>query len=257
MGGIFLKTLFLAWQDPSSRKWFPIGKLSHDGKLFRFAYLQGAKDAKEESDFQPIPSFPEFCETYGSQELFPLFANRLLRASRPDYPDFVRWLNIPKDQDDPIALLARSGGKRRTDTFEVFSCPELDDRGSYHIHFFAHGLRHMPVDSQQEIQNLRSGEKLFLAHDLQNPVNQRALFLRTESHRNVGYCPDYLVRDFFELVSNFSNKIKVSVEQINLPPTPLQFRLLCSLTAECTEGFNPFSSPAYQAIVAEAAGVCS
>jgi hypothetical protein len=240
-----MKTLFLAWQDPYSRAWFPIGKLTHDGQLYHFVYLQGAIDARDKANFQPIISFPKFDRSYGSLELFPLFNNRLLRSSRPDYPAFIQWLNLPQDALDPIAILSRTGGRRETDTFEVFPCPEADDTGNYRIHFFAHGLRHLPPEAQQHLYQLRSGEALSLMHDTQNKCDSRALLLRTESLHLAGYCPRYLGPDFFELVINAPNQVNVAIERINPPPTPLQFRVLCSLTAQWAENFHPFSHPAY------------
>ena len=41
--------LFLAWQNPSTRPWFPIGKLTHDGRFYHFIYLQGAIDVRNVS----------------------------------------------------------------------------------------------------------------------------------------------------------------------------------------------------------------
>ncbi|MGG6294968.1 HIRAN domain-containing protein [Leptolyngbya sp. AN02str] len=249
-----MKTLFLAWQDPTSRTWFPVGKLTHEGGLYQFSYLQGALEAREKSNFQPLWAFPEFYHTYSSVELFPLFANRLLRPSRPDYQDFVQWLNIPEQQDDPIALLARSGGRRKTDSFEVFPCPERDEQGNYHIHFFAHGLRYFPEAIQQYVQFLQPGTPLLVTHDLQNRFDSRALVLRTEDLHFVGYCPRYLTQDFFELICQFPQQVNVTVERVNPPPTPIQFRLLCSLTAAWSEGFQPFSSPIYQPLTKDEFG---
>lgn len=250
MRGSDLKTLFLAWQDPDSRAWYPVGKLDHVDGVYYFRYLQGAIEAQKAANFQPLWAFPDVHHCYSSTELFPLFANRLLRPSRPDYKDFVQWLNIPGEQDDPIALLARSGGKRKTDSFEVFPCPERDN-GLYHIHFFTHGLRYMPSESQSRIQALEVDEELQVMHDMQNPVDPRALILRTKDLYIVGYCPRYLVQDFFELVCHFPAKVKILVERINPPPTPLQFRLLCNLTTDWTEDFHPFSSPNYQVLVSK------
>jgi len=252
-----LKTLFLAWQDPTSRTWFPVGRLTHEGGIYYFSYLQGAIEAKEKANFQPLWSFPDIHHGYSSTELFPIFANRLLRPSRPDYKDFVQWLNMPEQQDDPIALLARSGGKRKTDSFEVFPCPERDDQGNYHIHFFAHGLRHFPEEIQQYVQSLQLGTPLLVAHDVQNKFDSRALILRTEDLHFVGYCPRYLTQDFFELICQFPLQVKVTVERVNPPPTPLQFRLLCNLTATWTEAFQPFSSPIYQPLAKEEFGAIS
>jgi hypothetical protein len=240
-----MKTLFLAWQDPLTRKWFPIGRLTYDGRLYHFIYLQGAIEAHKDANFQPIISFPDFDQSYGSLELFPLFNNRLLRSSRPDYPAFIQWLNLPQDSLDPIAILSRTGGRRETDTFEVFPCPELDEQKKYRIHFFAHGLRHLPPEAQQHLYQLRPGERLNLMHDAQNPYDSRALLLRTDDLHLVGYCPRYLVPDFFELVTNTPQQVTVAIERINPPPTPLQFRVLFSLTAEWSDGFQPFSSVAY------------
>jgi hypothetical protein len=246
-----LKKLFLAWQDAISRAWFPVGKLTHQDGLYYFAYIQGALEAKEKANFQPMWPFPDFNHRYSSSDLFPLFANRLLKRSRPDFLDFVQWLNIPQDQNDPLALLARSGGKRKTDSFEVFPEPERDESGQYHVHFFTHGLRHFPEANQAFVRTLQPGERLFITHDMQNPVDSRALILRTEDLHSVGYCPRYLNQDFFEQVSRFPEQVIVTVERVNPPPTPLQFRLLCSLTATWPDDFQPFSGAIYQPIVCE------
>ena len=249
-----MKTLFLAWQDPNSRTWFPVGKLTSEGGLYYFSYLRGAIQAKEQADFQPLWSFPDLYHCYSSAELFPLFANRLLRPSRPDYKDFVQWLNIPEQRDDPIALLARSGGRRKTDSLEVFPCLERDEHGSYHMHFFAHGLRHFPEAIQQYVQSLKPETPLLVTHDVQNKFDSRALILRTEDLHFVGYCPRYLTQDFFELVCRFPQRANFTVERVNPPPTPLQFRLLCNLTVAWSEDFQPFSDPIYQPLAKEECG---
>ena len=241
-----MKTLFLAWQDPESRTWFPVGRLTHEDGLYHFSYLQGALEAHQRAGFEPVLSFPKFDHPYRSRDLFPLFANRLLRPSRPEYKDFVQWLNIPEHEDDPIALLARSGGKRKTDNFEVFPCPERDADGHYHIHFFTHGLSHFPEADQHYVQTLKPDTPLCLMHDMQNSFDSRALVLSTEDRHQVGYCPRYLAQDLFKLVANFPDQVKATVERVNPPPTPLQFRVLCSLTAPWIEGFEPFSGPSYQ-----------
>lgn len=82
--------------------------------------------------------------------------------------------------DPSISLLARSGGRRPTDSFEVFPVPERDSQGQYHVHFFAHALRYLPTESRQRIHTLQIGDELHLLHDLQNSVDSRALLLRTQ-----------------------------------------------------------------------------
>lgn len=246
-----MKALFLAWQDPKSRFWFPIGRLTFDGKYYQFVYTHGVQAAQAKCGFQVLHSFPELTKVYTSIELFPLFFNRLMRPSRPDYKNYVEWLNIPQHEDDPIAILARSGGRKATDTFEIFPCPEADANGLYHIHFFAHGLRYLPECAIERISQFQTSEQLFLANEFQNPYDPHALILCTREHHIVGYCPRYLVEDALEMLRQNPQLVHVHVERVNPAPTPLQFRLLCNMTAQWSKGFRPFSSQEYQPIVAD------
>ncbi|GAB1542406.1 HIRAN domain-containing protein [Scytonema sp. NUACC21] len=246
------KTLFLAWQDPISRRWFPIGRLTFDEGIYQFIYTQGVKEAEEKCAFKPLSSFPCLEKIYTSTHLFPVFANRLMSRSRPDYSSFIEWLNIPNDNNDPIAILARSGGERETDTLAVFPCPEVDEQGQYHLYFFSHGLRHLPNSAIERINQFEPGEELWLAHEFQNPYDSQALILNTKDHYIIGYCPRYLQAEIFELLRQNSN-LEVRVERVNKSPTPLQFRLLCKMSAIATNGFHPFSSHQYQPLIAEVA----
>lgn len=243
-----MKTLFLAWQDPNSRCWFPIGRLTYDGKKYQFVYTHGIAEAQAKFGFQPLISFPELHKVYTSDELFPLFSNRVMRRSRPDYRNYLELLNISMHEHDPIAILSRSGGRKVTDHFEVFPCPEPDENGFYHIHFFAHGLQHLPLCAAQRINQLQNGELLYLAHEFQNPYDPNALILYTLDHHIVGYCPRYIVNDVFKLKDQ--SEVKVQVERVNPVPAPLQFRLLCNLTANRHDD-RPFSSHEYQPIVTD------
>ena len=243
------KTLFLAWQDPISRYWFSIGRLTFDGSLYQFVYTQGIKEAEEQCAFKPLSSFPRLDQVYTSTQLFPVFANRLMSRSRPDYSSFIEWLNILNNENDPMAILARSGGERETDTLAVFPCPEVDEQGYYHLYFFLHGLRHLPSSTIERINQFEAGERLWLAHEFQNSYDSQALILNSQDHYIVGYCPRYLLAEFFELLRQNSN-LEVRVERVNKPLTPLQFRLLCTMTIHCRDDFSPFSSCQYKPLIA-------
>ncbi|MBP0018740.1 MAG: DNA-binding protein [Cyanobacteria bacterium SBLK] len=246
-----IPTLFLAWQDSESRSWFPIGRLTFDGELYKFVYTEGVRSAKSNPNFSLLHSFPELTKVYKAVEPFPFFANRLMRPSRPDYQDYIQALNIPRDRDDPIAILSRSGGRKATDNFEIFPRPEPDRNGLYHIHFFAHGLRYMPKSSSDRIKSLQPNERLYLTHDFQNLYDSKALLLCTKDRYNVGYCPRYLVADILDICQEKRDLVCVHVERINPAPTPLQFRLLCNMTAEWPKEFSPFSEREYQPIVTD------
>src|SRR5713226_709922 len=117
-----MRTLFVAWRDPDRRKWFPVARLRSTPGCYEFTYTKGAEQARQEAGFAPLASFPELNTIYVSQHLFPAFSNRVLPESRPEYRDYLAWLSMAENDRDPAAILARSGGRRVTDTLEVFPC---------------------------------------------------------------------------------------------------------------------------------------
>jgi hypothetical protein len=249
-----MKTLFLAWQDTSGRRWYTVGRLTRKDSTYEFVYTQGVLEAQREAGFQPLPSFPNLYDVYSSEELFPVFANRLISPSRPDYGSFVEWLSLRDFERHPMAILARSGGKRMTDLLEVFPSPEEDGSGVYQIYFFVHGLSHAAPASMERALQLEIGEKLLLMHDLQNPRDPEALSLRTaeitpgDMHL-MGYCPRYLLSDIHKLMKANRELPSVTIEKVNKPPAPIQFRLLCRMTITWAQDFHPFSDYAYQPLV--------
>lgn len=246
------KTLFLAWKDPISPNWFTIGRLTFDKNIYQFVYTQGVKEAEEKCAFTPLLSFPRLNEVYTSTYLFPVFANRVMSRSRPDYSSFIEWLDLPDGGDDPLEILARSGGERVTDTFAVFPDPEVDKEGQYNLYFFSQGLRHLPSSAIDRIDRFEAGETLWLAREFHNPYEDRALISNTGDRYIVGYCPRYLLAEVFELLPHDVN-LKVRVERVNKPTTPFQFRLLCKLSIHALDDFRPFSSRQYQPLIAEIA----
>lgn len=241
-----MRKLFVTWQDKSSRKWFPVGQLTSDDQGFRFRYLKGALNAQEETGFLPLPSFPDFFEAYEANSLFPMFTNRIVPSSRKAFQEMYDYLHLSASPDDPLAFLARTGGAKVTDTFEMFPFPEIEG-GWYRLSFFAHGLRYLPDASLDRIDKLLTPEDLFLMHDFQNPMDTNAMQMRTEDNYIVGYCPSYLLDDMIELKDEDA-EISVHVERVNNGSTPLQFKLLCRMKFRGMDGRVPFSSGRYQPI---------
>jgi hypothetical protein len=245
-----MKILYLAWQDPESRQWFPVGKLSVEGGIYRFVYTKGATLSE---NFIPLGFMQDLHEVYRSRDMFPLFANRLISKKRPEYRDFLRWLDLREDEADPLVLLARTEGVRETDSLTVFPSPEPDTKGRYVVHFFTHGLRHLPEDARIRVGALRAGERLYLMPDPQNSHDSYAIALRTDDPATiVGYCPRYISRDFLEILENSPDSVEVRVKQVNAD-APIQLRLLCTLTAEWPDNFKPCSSDLYQELGHDAA----
>lgn len=250
-----MNTLFVAWNELPSHAWFPIGRLTSDGNSYQFAYTAGAIVAQRQCGFKPLWSFPDWDKVYESPELFSVFSNRLLRPSRPDYPDFLQWLNLSQSENNPLLLLARSGGQRVTDRLEVFPSPEVDEDGLCHFHFFARELQHLPQKSLNLIDRLQPGDLLRAVEieHIENGYIRRSLSLSTVDGSRVGNCPKYLLESDFLRLYQEPERVQIVVDQVNLSPAPQAFRLLCHLAVQGGRGFQPFSSSLYQPILSELA----
>jgi hypothetical protein len=243
-----MKTLFLAWQDPQTRRWFPVGKLTFEDGYYRFVYTKGAKASE---NFIPFALMRDFSAVYRSSELFPLFANRLISKKRPEYNRILNWLDLGKERPDPLVLLARTEGIRETDSLTVFERPTPNEEGKYEVKFFSHGLVYLPEEAVRRIAKLLPGERLFLMLDPQNPYDRFAIALRTDDPATiVGYCPRYISHDFLDVLRNDLDSVRVTVKRVNVD-APIQLRLLCNLTFEWPANFQPCSSEYFEELASE------
>lgn len=234
-----MNSLFVAWRPPMPDQtgWRPVGRLEHDGGLYRFCYTQGAR----KPGFRPFAQMEQLEQVYESKELFPLFANRLLSESRPEYEAYMRWSGFDTDHSpDPILVLGVTEGIRQTDAVEVFPCPVPDAQGCYFNKFFLHGIRWLPDVVLDRIRKLESDERLKLMPDLQNEHDPCAVGVRTESERMlIGYVPRYLAHDIWHLVQRCDiDFIELYVARVN-KDAPLQNRVLCRMHACWPDGFQP------------------
>lgn len=231
--------LLLSWQNPGSRSWLVVGMLEKQGDTYLFRYSASAKQAVANAEFMPFGVMRDLDKVYSAAELFPLFKNRLLAKSRPEYEEYFEWLGLDHQSVTDMDELARSGGIRATDQLQLFPYPE-SQRDQYTVNFFVHGMRHMPDGIMQRVNALQPGDALFLARDVQNPVDPLALSVRTEDPPSaIGYCPRFLTADVSRLLEQ-PDSVKLSVSQVN-PDAPLQYRLLCQLRAPWHAGFSTFA----------------
>ncbi len=240
--------LYVAGQDRKNRSWHPLGILTYDeNKTYRFVYTKGSRSMKN-SVF--LGRMNDLRAVYESGDLFPLFRNRLLPNSRPEYSKYLQWLGIGRDEDNPLDVLAMSEGIRATDTLEVFGHPTPNSKGEYEVRFFARGLRYVSKRVLERVDILKKGERLSLAHDMQNKHDAHAMALRTDDPVEfVGYCPRYLAPDFLELLNrNNPMDTVVTVVRVN-KGAPLDLRLSCKLVTPWPESFEPFSYEEFEPLV--------
>ena len=243
-----MKALFVAWQDPKTRSWVPVGRLTHDNNLFRFEYTRGAADMGD--DFQLFGVMKDLYSSYVSDALFPLFSNRVLPKSRPEYKTYLQWLGMSESAYDVMEELSLTGGFRATDSLEIFPCPEPTTNDKYEVYFFSRGLRHMHSENMERANELVRGDRLYLMLDIQNEYDPHALVIRTQEPVTlVGYAPRYYSGEFSSVVNEVGQEnIKVTVEQVN-KDAPLQYRVLCKLESPWPTNFTPCVKGQFKTLV--------
>lgn len=241
------RSLFVSWRDPEAGSIHPIGQLIRrvraDGEQYSFAYL---KLAERLVGFRALPGLPDLHRRYDSDQLFPVFANRVMPRTRPDYDLLAAHVDLRADAD-PFEVLARTGGRRATDRIEVFAGPGRTAEGESRVLFLARGIRHVP-GAGDAVACSRAGDPLTLVDDPQNAHNPRALLLRVSDGRRVGWVPDYLVDHVHELRELNEIEPSVVVEHVNDSTVPAPMRLLCRLSAPWPDHYVPFSGPDFQTL---------
>ena len=238
-------TLFLAWQDPENRSWFPVGELDVDGEppRYRFRYIHGAERARAEAGFAPLIEFPRLDGDYVSDSLFAVFRNRVIARGRPDRGEYLRALDLP-DSADPIEILSVNGGRKITDAYQVFPQLRKDPDGRFDCRFFMHGWRYMPEPAQARIATLKEGEQLNLALELANPATGLAVQVQTTDRYAIGWTPCFLAEDLAAAVTEHA-EYTACVVRVNPMPAPSRQRLLIELRGRWTE-HEPMSGEDFQ-----------
>ena len=153
-----------------------------DGDQYEFVYLSGAATRV---GFLDLVVFPNFEDVYRSAELFPFFANRLMAPGRADRDGFLASLALAESAQ-PFEILARSEGRRATDTFEIFPEPTLGDDGRVSASFLVRGIRH--IDGAHDVvDRLVIGDRLTVQPEPENEHDKNAILL--VKGQPIGYLP--------------------------------------------------------------------
>jgi len=234
--------LVVAWQHPITRQISPVGFLEATGSAFRFRYIAAALHV---DGFRPLIGFPNFFESYESSQLFPLFAQRVMSARRPEFKSFLAELDLSGDDGlTPMEILARSGGRRAGDTLQLIPVPQIDHDGLTSCKFLIHGIRHrLEQDPAVEsaLAALKPGDRLILRDEPTNPHNERAIIALGENRVAIGWVPDLLL-DYVHEVRTGQEPL-VRVLHVNDPTSPPHLRLLAELIGHVSSAYRPFSGP--------------
>jgi HIRAN domain len=239
------KTLFLAWQDQGrNRAWYPVGRLDVMPDHFRFRYIGGAERARKSARFEPMVDFPDLHGNYESPKLFALFQNRVLLPGRSDFHEYVKMLDLP-DSAEPVEILEVGGGRRATDSFEVFPKIEKGPDGAFRCRFFLHGWRHVNSAAQERLNSLKAGEKLYVSIELTNPATQFAVQIQTLDYHMIGWAPRYLVTDLVAAIAQKIGHYEANVVRVNPMPAPSKQRVLIEFRGDWP-GYEPMSGQDFE-----------
>ena len=173
-----MRSLCIFWQNPQTCRWFAVGMLTRSDGMYEFVYTKGAKEA---GGFVPFGRMNDLSKVYQSQELFPLFANRVMARSRPEYDQYVHWIGVDHAPEDEMLILERTGGARATDSLMIYAKPEPNERSELDLFFLCHGIRHLPRATVERVDALKEGDALYPMLDMLNPFDPDAVGLRTTS----------------------------------------------------------------------------
>ena len=105
--------------------------------------------------------------------------------------------------------------------------------------------------SPELFQSLHPGTELDWKHEPANLANPRAIRLAIR-RKGLGYLPDLLLQDVHAALES-GGELRVSVERVNLPPEPIQHRLLVRVELWSTvDGFKPFTAEPFQPLASDA-----
>jgi hypothetical protein len=237
------RRLAVAWQHPLNRSIDAVGLLNRGSAGFSFSYLRSAIKV---ADFRPFLSLPDLNRRYESPILFPMFAQRVMRPSRPDFDRYLRSLGLA-DGASEWAILGRSQGQREGDGIQVFAEPDVDEIGNTNVTFFVSGLRHRLAAEPRvgaALDALAPGDRLVLVDDPDNPVDSRALLVAERTGLALAWIPAVLL-PYVQTVRPLGEP-EITVAGISGPDVPPGYRLLVTLRGSVPAGYQPFSGPAWE-----------
>jgi len=243
------QVLFVGWQSPENRAIYPIARLllRTQGPRYEFTYVHGVLDAMKHG-FIPFRELPQLKQLYFFHHLPPLFTNRLMPHSRPDFAEHLEQLGLGSSRDrvpEPEVILARSGALKATDKLEVSAPPEFDvATRTWTYHGFARGVRHVP-GAEDAMLGVHAGDLLEIESDVANDWDARALLMLRTDRARLGFVPHILIEDLGWLMDH-GVEVRAEVVKINLAPAPTQQRLLVAFKAEHRPGFAPMSTQRFQ-----------
>lgn len=242
-----MKTLFIAWEYPDLQKLITVARLSRKDNKYILCYTRGALEV---GYFVPGGPFAGKESIYVSDELLPFFENRILNRKRPEFKDFLRWLDLDYSSYDPLVILILTEGERATDRFKIFPLPEIKTDGSFNLKFFINEINN--TNYEEIFSHLHLDDPLSLRLKPQAKIEKNTIFLETKDSKIlIGSLPTYLCQYFSQIFkNNKASNLQIIVTKINTD-TRFSYKFLCSLSARFNLDDIPFKYEEFKPIAKE------
>ena len=220
--------------------WLPIYRMSWDDEgYFYYSYTKGFEQHHEQLKGHIINPIGGFSQLWKTKHLDTRFGTRIPR--RHDSMSEYDWLGIGDAKGDYIACLARSGGRRFGDNYDIFPEVQPDFHGDYNFYFAVLGL----IDSIKQSDDAKTVfETLETGASLELKVGEEHSYIIGRG-LELGHCPEYINR-LLKLVSLQQQEIQV--EQVNRQSNGygrgiiVNLKLKFSSSPWLTEDFQPLNS---------------
>jgi hypothetical protein len=246
--------LFVAWQDPESRRIFPVARLLRRvSGLYEFAYLRAVREAQA-SGFVGLPGFEDLERIYSSPtlpELFERRGSRFRRSPAATPPDRATHEPAAEVIDaTPISVFVRRPERATAERLEVFAPPLLEaGNARYWGVFEARGVGRVQ-GAPEILRALQPGEPLLLRAEPDNAYNPAALLIERADHTPLGYVPDYLANELAAAQARPGDlELELlEAERVTFPPAPVAYRVSCRYRCSAELGRRLFASDRYDLV---------
>lgn len=248
------RRLFVIWKaDRHLGEHIPVACLRLVNNQFRLFYVAGVRRALD-LGFEPFAEFQELDREYSSEELFPLFANRVMSAKRKDYAEFISGLSLEHSESPLFVfdLLDRTGGRTATDRYRLFLEPEIGADDAFAFRFFVAGQSRERHAASQGIWNsLRPETDLKLRTEPENKFSSTAVQI-CHGDTSLGYVPDYFASEIIHpLLLNENGDVQCKLVRVNPGAAP-QERILVEVRGIWKVRQRPFQTGDFASIRREA-----
>jgi hypothetical protein len=188
-----INALYFGYNTGQKPSFLPIAKMTWNAQNYYYSYTESfASNLNTVFGLKAMIINPNcgFNQTWVMDEPHNLLLSRIPR--RADSLELYELLGLDSSNQDVIAYLARSGGRKIGSKITVFPQVSVDDSGYYCYYFLIQGLATKITDNNETfktiVDSISTQDSLQII-DLDNKKGISQIYLKDLC---IGYCPEYI-----------------------------------------------------------------